>query len=183
MERVHGTGARGLAGQGVAGQGVAAALDAAEAAVAARGASLTPLRRQVLALVLESPQPVGAYALLDRLKAERPGAAPPTVYRALDFLLEHGLVHKVERLNAFVGCVEPHGAGGGGHAHGGHAHGHPHGFLICGTCGTTREVADAAVDRAIAAAAAREGFRPARATVEVEGTCARCSVTAPASPA
>lgn len=167
MGAVGGTEARALA----AANGTTAALDAAEAAVAARGASLTPLRRQVLALVLDSPQPVGAYALLDRLKAERPGAAPPTVYRALDFLLEHGLVHKVERLNAFVGCAEPHE----GHAHAAHGHQHPHGFLICGVCGDTREVADAAVDRAIAAAAAREGFRPARATVEVEGTCARCA--------
>ncbi|MFT8242777.1 Fur family transcriptional regulator [Roseomonas sp. BN140053] len=142
-------------------------LDRVAASCAARGAQLTPLRRQVLALVLDAESPVGAYALLDRLKAERPGAAPPTVYRALDFLLEQGLIHKVERLNAFVGCVEAdHGHGPGLH--------HPHQFLICGTCGATQEVADEAVTRAVAAAASRAGFRPARATVEVEGTCARC---------
>jgi Fur family zinc uptake transcriptional regulator len=144
------------------------ALREAEQACLRRGAQLTPLRRQVLELVLESEAPVGAYALLDRLKTSRPGAAPPTVYRALDFLLEHGLVHKVERLNAFIGCVEA----GHGHAH---DHGHPHQFLICRSCGATAEIADHAVSHAIAAAAARAGFTLAEATVEIEGTCARCA--------
>lgn len=144
------------------------ALKEAEQACLRRGAQLTPLRRQVLDLVLQSDAPVGAYALLDRLKADRPGAAPPTVYRALDFLLEHGLIHKVERLNAFIGCAEA----GHGHAH---DHAHPHQFLICRTCGVTAEIADHAVSHAIEAAAARAGFTPDRVTVEIEGTCARCS--------
>jgi Fur family zinc uptake transcriptional regulator len=142
------------------------ALEQAEQACLRRGAQLTPLRRQVLDLVLQSEAPVGAYALLDRLKADRPGAAPPTVYRALDFLLEHGLIHKVERLNAFIGCT------GAVHAH---DHGHPHQFLICRTCGATAEIADRAVWQAIESAAARAGFTLARATVEIEGTCARCA--------
>ncbi|WP_245211376.1 Fur family transcriptional regulator [Neoroseomonas oryzicola] len=137
----------------------------AEAACLRRGAKLTPLRRQVLELILAADSPVGAYALLDRLKADRPGAAPPTVYRALDFLLENGLIHKVERLNAFIGCVET------GH---GHAHDHPHQFLICRRCGATVEIADSAVADAIAAAAARVGFTAVEATVEIEGVCARC---------
>ena len=81
-------------------------LDRAAALCARRGAQLTELRWQVLRLVLEAGQPVGAYALLDRLKASRAGAAPPTVYRALDFLVEQGLIHKVERLGAFIGCAE-----------------------------------------------------------------------------
>lgn len=140
----------------------------AEAACLRRGANLTPLRRQVLELILDAEAPVGAYALLDRLKAARPGAAPPTVYRALDFLLEQGLIHKVERLNAFIGCAEH----GHGHAH---DHDHPHQFLICRRCGTTVEIADDAVTRAIAGAAARVGFTAAQATVEVEGMCARCA--------
>lgn len=144
------------------------ALAEAEATCLRRGAQLTPLRRQVLELVLEAEAPVGAYALLDRLKASRPGAAPPTVYRALDFLLEHGLIHKVERLNAFIGCSDA----GHGHAH---DHDHPHQFLICGRCGTTIEIADEAVTQAIAAAAARIGFAAGKATVEVEGVCARCA--------
>ncbi|WP_376100402.1 Fur family transcriptional regulator [Roseomonas sp. CCTCC AB2023176] len=117
-------------------------------------------------MVLEAGQPVGAYALLDRLRAERPGAAPPTVYRALDFLLENGLIHRVERLNAFLPCIEA------GH---GHDHDHPHQFLICGACGRTTELSDSSVARAVAEAARAAGFRPARATVEVEGTCSACA--------
>lgn len=163
-----------------------AALDRAATACLRRGAQLTELRRQVLRLVLESPQPIGAYALLDRLRSARPGAAPPTVYRALDFLLEHGLIHKVERLNAFVGCsthtLAPQpgeGADHGGCAAHGHAHDHPHQFLICGSCGATAEICDSGVAAAVAAAARAAGFNPTRTTVEVEGRCARCLVANP----
>lgn len=141
------------------------ALDAATLACQARGAQLTPLRRTVLGLVLESPRPVGAYALLDRLKADRAGAAPPTVYRALDFLLEQRLVHRLEKLNAFVAC----------HVHDcGADHEHPAQFLICDRCGEVTELEEPQVSRALEAAAGRAGFRPTRATVEIEGTCARC---------
>ena len=146
------------------------ALAAAEQACARRGAQLTELRRQVLRLILEAEAPVGAYALLDRLKADRPGAAPPTVYRALDFLLEQGLIHKVERLNAYIGCTDT------GHEHEHHGeHGHAHQFLICRRCGATVELTDHAVAHAVEAAAARAGFTAAKATVEIEGTCARCA--------
>lgn len=147
-------------------------LGAAEQACARRGAQLTELRRQVLRLILESDSPIGAYALLDRLKADRPGAAPPTIYRALDFLQEQGLVHKVERLNAYVGCTDA------GHAHHHHGeHDHPHQFLICGRCGTTVELTDHAVAHAIAAAAGRAGFTVTKATVEIEGVCAMCTAS------
>ncbi|MCX8134165.1 MAG: transcriptional repressor [Roseococcus sp.] len=146
-----------------------AMLDRAAAACAARGAQLTPLRRQVLRLVLAAEQPVGAYALLDQLKAERGGAAPPTVYRALDFLLEQGLIHKLERLNAFLPCVEA------AHPHGEAEHDHPHQFLICRRCGATTEIADHAAAHALEAAAARAGFTVQRMTVELEGLCARCA--------
>ncbi|WP_237214894.1 Fur family transcriptional regulator [Falsiroseomonas oryziterrae] len=158
---------------GTAGAGLEAALARAEAACLARGAQLTELRRQVLRLVLASPQAIGAYALLDQLRAERPGAAPPTVYRALDFLLEQGLVHKVERLNAFIGCVGPEA-----HAHCGHGHDHPHQFLICSKCGATAEVCDDRVAAAVAEAARAAGFAPSRTTVEVEGLCAACAGSA-----
>lgn len=143
-----------------------ATLDRAASQCAERGAQLTPLRRQVLRLVLAAEQPMGAYALLDRLREERGVAAPPTVYRALDFLLEQGLIHKLERLNAFLPCIEA------GHAHAGHDHQHQ--FLICGQCGATTELTDHAVAHALGAAAARAGFKPGRMTVEVEGVCARC---------
>ena len=136
----------------------------AEALCRRRGVALTPLRRQVLDLVIAAEKPVGAYALLDRLKAERPGAAPPTVYRALEFLLANGLIHRIERLNAFIGCAEA-----------GQGHHHPHQFLICRRCGGTTEIADHAAAHALEAAAARAGFRVQRMTVELEGLCARCA--------
>jgi Fur family zinc uptake transcriptional regulator len=144
-----------------------AQLDRAAAACAARGAQLTELRRQVLGLVIAAGQPVGAYALLDRLRPLREGAAPPTVYRALDFLLEQGLIHRIERLNAFVACEacgaaprEPH---------------HVAQFLICRDCGATREIADPQIGAALAEAAAGAQFFPGRSTIEVEGRCARCA--------
>jgi Fur family zinc uptake transcriptional regulator len=148
-----------------------AALDRAAATCLRHGAQLTELRRQVLRLVLEAEQPIGAYALLDRLQQARRGAAPPTVYRALDFLLAQGLIHKVERLNAFIGCDEA----GHGHAHG---EDHPHQFLICRDCGATAEICDSGVAAAIARAAAEAGFTPRRSTMEVEGTCAKCAAGA-----
>ncbi len=144
---------------------LAARLVLAEMACAAQGARLTANRRDVLAVILEAQGPVTAYALLDRLKQSHPGAVPPTVYRALDFLIERGLVHKIERLNAYVGCVE-------GAAHG---HDHPMQFLICRDCGGVTEVEDDEVAEALAHAAKRTGFAPAHATVEVEGTCGDCA--------
>jgi Fur family zinc uptake transcriptional regulator len=147
-------------------------LERAEALCQTRGVQLTPLRRDVLRLVLEAEAPIGAYALLDQLKASRAKAAPPTVYRALDFLLEQGLIHRLERLNAFMGCNEALE----GHNHD-HAHDHPHQFLICRGCGVTREISDHAVAEAISAAAAKAGFSAARATVEIEGLCGKCGDT------
>jgi Fur family zinc uptake transcriptional regulator len=138
----------------------------AEALCRQRGVALTPLRRQVLDLVIAAEKPVGAYALLDRLKAERPGAAPPTVYRALEFLLEAGLIHRIEKLNAFIGCAE---------AQAGHDHHHPHQFLICRRCGETAEIADHAAAHALEAAAKAQGFRAERMVVEIEGLCAACA--------
>jgi len=142
---------------------------AAEALCRRRGVALTPLRRQVLDLVIAAEKPVGAYVLLDRLKLERPGAAPPTVYRALDFLLANGLIHRIEKLNAFIGCAESHA-----HA----AHEHPHQFLICRRCGSTAEIADHAAAHALEAAAKAQGFRPERMVVEIEGLCAGCGGSA-----
>jgi Fur family zinc uptake transcriptional regulator len=139
-------------------------LDQAAQACARDGGRLTDIRRQVLALVLGAREPVGAYALLDRLKANKANATPATIYRALDFLQGHGLIHKVERLNAFVGCTEE-----------GEHHHHEVQFLICRKCGEVSELEDAGIAEAMARAAARSGFRPARATVEIEGLCAACA--------
>ncbi len=103
--------------------------------------------------------------MLVRLKAERANAAPVTVYRALDFLQENGLIHKIERLNAFVACTEK-----------GERHHHEHSvpFLICRKCGTVAEMEDTGIARAVPHAAGQTGFRPDHATVEVEGTCGSC---------
>lgn len=144
-----------------------AQLDQAAALCARNGARLTEIRRRVLGLIIESRGPLGAYALLDRLKAERANATPVTVYRALDFLLENGLVHKIERLNAFIGCTDQ-----GEHAH---EHAHAAQFLICRLCGAVAELEDQSIAAAISVAAGRTGFRPDRATIEVEGSCAACS--------
>ncbi len=142
-------------------------LDEAARLCAERGVTLTPLRREVLGLVLSSEQPIGAYALLDRLRRRRRGAAPPTVYRVLDFLRALGFVHKVERLNAFVGCPSASN-------YVGHDQGHAVQFLICTRCGRVTETEDDAIAAAIADAAERHGFRQMRATVEIEGICRAC---------
>lgn len=142
-------------------------LDRAAQACAERGAKLTHLRRAVLSLIVESRAPIGAYALLGRLRAEKANATPATVYRALDFLVENGLVHKLERLNAFVACTDQ-----GAHPH--HEHAAVQ-FLICRKCGTVAEMEDPRIAQAISRAAGQSGFHPDTATVEVEGTCETCS--------
>lgn len=156
-------------------------LDRADLYCAARNQRLTEQRRQVLGLILDNPRPSGAYDLLDRLREEGRPAAPPTVYRALEFLTAQGLVHKIERLSAFVGCahmLEPEAHGPCGHSHG-EAHGVPAiQFLICTHCLRVFEITDGRIRTAIEAAAAASGFRPAGATVEIEGLCAECSQAA-----
>jgi len=142
--------------------GVEHQLDRAAALCERSGGKLTELRRQVLALVLTAGKPVGAYDLLDKLRGQRRGAAPPTVYRALEFLLEHGLIHRIERLSAFVGCPV--------HDH----HAHAAQFLICGGCGMVQELEDDAVRLALEHAAARRGFTIGGATIEAEGRCSAC---------
>jgi Fur family zinc uptake transcriptional regulator len=145
---------------------VAAAVDRAAELCARRRARLTPLRRLVLELVWRSHEPVGAYAILETLRAEGRRAAPPTVYRALEFLLAHGLVHRIESLNAFVGCIRP------GTAHGGQ-------FLICGRCGAAAEINDGRIDRAVKTRARALGFEVNRQTIELAGLCPRCRKAAP----
>ena len=145
-----------------------ALLDRADAICAERGARLTDLRRQVLGLILQEEQPTGAYDLLDRLRVTRQGAAPPTIYRALDFLLEHGLIHRLERLSAFVGCVAPED---GAHEH---AH-HAAQFLICRECGRVVEIDDHDLAHALAHAARKAGFSVTKATIEAEGLCGACA--------
>lgn len=137
------------------------ALGSAERLCKERGSRFTPLRRRVLELVWQSHGPIGAYEVLDRLRAERRKAAPPTVYRALQFLHDEGLIHRIESLNAYVGCSNPDQR-------------HNAQYLICGLCG---EIAEIDVDEITSAIANRAGdfsFEVRRQTVEVVGLCDRC---------
>jgi Fur family transcriptional regulator, zinc uptake regulator len=145
-------------------------LDRAELLCRQRGVQLTSLRRQVLGLILDSAKPAGAYDLLDGLRRGRQGATPPTVYRALDFLLEHGLIHKIESLSAFIGCI-----------HAGERDDlgiHSVQFLVCRRCGRAEELEDADIGDALARAARHHGFALAHTTIEAQGTCAACAVEA-----
>jgi len=144
---------------------VADALRRADALCEDRGTKLTDLRRRVLKLVWSSHEPIGAYRILEQLDPTVTGqtkrAAPPTVYRALDFLMEQGLVHRIESLNAFVGCDQPHAA-------------HSGQFLICAHCGIAVELDDAGIVAAVTACAGRIGFRVEQPTIEVKGVCPDC---------
>ncbi len=137
------------------------ALSKAESTCAERGLRLTKLRRRVLELVWGSHEPVKAYDILDSLRDNSRRAAPPTVYRALDFLRQEGFVHKIESLNAYVGCGKP------GHSNAGQ-------FLICFGCSTVAELDDVDIVDMIASKAGQLGFVVRDHTIEVEGLCAEC---------
>ncbi len=133
----------------------------AEEICARTSARLTPLRRKVLRSVAESHHASGAYDIIERLAKTGPRPAPITVYRALEFLLEQGLVHKIESRNAYVACT--HGE------HDGDAV-----MLICEACGIVAEMdADAALGDLVEKASAM-GFAPSRTVVEMTGTCSEC---------
>ncbi len=145
---------------------ITSAMDAASALCARRGARLTAQRRRVLELVWRSHAPQGAYAILETLYRDGHPAAPPTVYRALDFLLAQGLIHRIESLNAFVGCPTPHTS-------------HPGHFLICDGCGAAAEVNDRRLRAAIRRSAGDIGFKVERQTIELRGLCPECQDTGP----
>lgn len=142
-----------------------AALSAARELCDARALRLTPLREQVLQLVWQSHKPLGAYAILDLLSAasgtQKQRLAPPTVYRALEFLLENGLVHRINSLNAYIGCTQPQ------------AH-HSSLFLICRNCATAVEMNAPAISLAIHNAAESARFTEQSACVEIAGLCPNC---------
>jgi Fur family transcriptional regulator, zinc uptake regulator len=133
-----------------------------------RGLRLTALREQVLKLIADADRPVKAYALLEQMRDDRGPVAPPTVYRALDFLLENGFIHKLESINAFVGCHQPR-----------LQHSVP--FLICKRCQAAVELEDEAVTRLLVRQARALGFEPHAHTLEVHGVCASCSQGSDAS--
>ncbi|KAF0118582.1 MAG: Fur family transcriptional regulator zinc uptake regulator [Rhodospirillaceae bacterium] len=141
---------------------IATALHIAATLCHHRGLRLTDTHRLVLERIWRRHVPIGAYDLLDFLRAEGHNAHPPTVYRALEFLLRHGLIHRLAHMKAYIGCPRPE------HSHAGH-------FLICRSCHIVAEIDDPALDTAIARVTAAAGFRTGgEAMIEIAGLCAHC---------
>jgi len=138
------------------------AVSSAVALCGRQGLNLTPVRRRVLEIVWRSHGPIGAYQILAELSKEREKAAPPTVYRALEFLMDAGLVHRIDSLNAFLGCTEP------GHAHVAQ-------FLVCRQCQRVAEIDDPAINRVLAEQSRVKGFRIEPTSLEIKGLCSDCS--------
>ena len=126
-----------------------------------RGSRLTGQRRDVLNCVAESHSAVGAYDIIERMAGHGPRPAPITVYRALDFLEAHGLVHKIESRNAFIACSHPH-------------EGKPAAMLVCEKCGLVAELDAPEMFEALQSAAKSQGFAVHRSVVELTGLCAAC---------
>jgi len=138
-----------------------AALAHAEAHCVARAQRLTPIRRQVLEALLASHKPLGAYEIIERLTRDtRP--APITVYRALDFLRDNALVHRIASRNAFVACVHDHGGDD------------LVVFLICERCGAVGEAPGGAVAQALKTSSRAVGFAPKSPLIEIAGICSHC---------
>ncbi len=138
-----------------------AAIAHAEELCAARAQRLTRMRRHVLEALLASHKPLGAYEIMERL-ADGSRPAPITVYRALEFLRDNGLVHRIESRNAFVACVHNH------------AGSDPVIFLICERCGAVGEAAGGAAAEALKASCRAAGFAPKSPVIEIAGVCLHC---------
>lgn len=136
-------------------------LTRAERTCERRGSRLTGQRRDVLDCVAQSHSAVGAYDIIERMASRGPRPAPITVYRALDFLEAHGLVHKIESRNAFIACTHPHD-------------GNPAGLLVCERCGLVAEFDAPAAFANLEAAATEQGFQVHRRVVELSGLCSAC---------
>lgn len=140
---------------------VASQLNTAQALCESRGKRLTPIRRKVLEILLLQDRSVKAYELLELIRDVQPGAAPPTVYRALDFLVEEGLVHRLDAINAWAACND--------------AGGEPHDLLVvCTECGAVAELSDPNLTRRLAEKVARAGFRLSEHETELRGLCSGC---------
>ena len=139
-----------------------ALIEEVRARCAALGLRFTPLREKVLEFIANASGPSKAYTLLEQLRAEHDSAAPPTVYRALEFLLEHGFVHKVESINAFVACPHPGGT-------------HLAQFLVCDHCGSAIELEGEMLPQLLTELAVAQQFSAERLVVEVHGRCINCA--------
>lgn len=128
------------------------------------GASLTPIRRHILRLLRRQSGGVKAYDLLEQMKAEHPGATPPTVYRALDFLIDQGLAHKIGRTNQFIACNQQ-------------AHDDAGLFLVCPRCGQVTELHDHEASAALKRSLARAGHILVGPEIEISAICRRCQTS------
>lgn len=138
------------------------ALENAESVCAKRGMRFTKLRRRFLELVWSRHGPIRAYDILRLMDDEDGSATPNTVYRALQFLLDAGLIHRLDSINAYMGCADPESE-------------HAGQFLICRKCESAAEIHDPGIDLTLGRDAARLGFEPERKTVEVRGLCPACA--------
>jgi len=142
------------------------ALVHAERVCEARAQKFTPIRRQVLQALLSSHRPLGAYEVIDDLAKSMPRPAPITVYRALEFLMANGLVHRTDSRNAFLACAHDHDAAA------------MVAFLICERCGSVGEIPAVPVAQSLNSAARATGFAPKLSVVEITDTCAHCQKAA-----
>ena len=147
----------------------AEALDHAEEICARQGLRFTPQRRQVLEALLQSHVPASAYDVIDRLGTGGHRPAPISVYRALDFLVEHNLAHRIESKNAYVACDRGEKCTPGATL-----------FLICDKCGAAAEASSETLGRLVDAETLARGFQPRQHVLEVRGLCARCRAAAKA---
>lgn len=148
---------------------IAKRLDTAEKLCLQRGKRLTPIRRMVLEILLQQRRGVKAYELLDEIRRVQPGAAPPTVYRALDFLIEEGLIHRLDAVNAWSACLD---AGGERHDL----------LVICTQCGAVAEFSDPELSRILAQKVASAGFVLTDHETELRALCGKCHQSAHPGP-
>lgn len=126
-----------------------------------KGLKLTNIRQQVLEIIWASHNPIGAYDVLQKLQDCGHKPAPPTAYRAIDFLVNAQLIHRIESLNAYIGCPSPE------HTHQGQ-------FYICKSCGHIAEMSNSAINKTLAAGADELGFMAQEAVIEIHGICNDC---------
>lgn len=139
-----------------------AAIERAKAVCDQQTVKLTPIREAVLKIIWQHHKPMGAYDIVDRLpEVFGKRVLAPTVYRAIDFLLSLGLIHRIASLNAYIGCPFPGSR-------------HSDIFLICRNCNIAAECSAESVNSAIAITAEKSGFIMDSQSIEVLGLCPKC---------
>lgn len=125
--------------------------------------TLASNHQQVYRALHSARTPMTAYQVLDSVRPHGI-SSPPTVYRALNRLVEEGLVHRLETINAYVACADPE------HRHAAAI------FAICGDCGAIKEMFDEPVLKRLRASAAKRGFKVRDTMIELRGRCSECAL-------